>query len=485
VPPSSVQTQERTRSKEGNVRKKLAAVLVVVTTAAVLLVTGLMVAGGPAAVERTTTGGPRNVIFFHPDGYGLGHWNALRSWMVGPDGRLNWDRLPHVAPYTGHMKDALTGSSHGGATTHAYGVKVAMDSFGLDDRDVITALSGKQMSIMEEAIQAGFATALIQTGCITEPGTAAFVTSVKERGDREEIARQVIESGVDIIFSGGERFLLPDGVTGRHGTGGRRDGVNLIKRAEELGYTVVYTRDELKAVTGTATRILGVFASGHTFNDRSEEALRAARLPHYWAWAPTIAEMSQAALEVLSRNRKATTAGIFIVAEEEGTDNFANNSNASGSFEAGKRADEAFRVFIDFIKDNPNTLLITAADSDAGAKGVVGADPAGMIGWRVVVDEKVAEVAVNTRPDGTWAAAPLDGTDGAGTEPFLAAPDKEGNRWQFAVAWAYRFDVAGGVLARAKGLNANLVTELGVVDNTDIYRIMYYTLFGEWLGKPR
>ncbi|MCL0067930.1 hypothetical protein M1N67_03255 [Peptococcaceae bacterium] len=53
------------------------------------------------------------------------------------------------------------------------------------------------------------------------------------------------------------------------------------------------------------------------------------------------------------------------------------------------------------------------------------------------------------------------------------------------MAWATPHDPSAGIVVRAKGLNANLVTELGVVDNTDIYRIMYYTLFGEWLGEAR
>ncbi|MCL0064090.1 hypothetical protein M1N83_02670, partial [Dehalococcoidia bacterium] len=87
---------------------------------------------------------------------------------------------------------------------------------------------------------------------------------------------------------------------------------------------------------------------------------------------------------------------------------------------------------------------------------------------------------------GEWVKAPLlDGIDGPGTAPFLSAPDRKGNQWQFAVAWATPHDLSAGIVARAKGLNAHLLTELGVVDNTDIYRIMYYTLFGEWLGEAR
>ena len=45
----------------------------------------------------------------------------------------------------------------------------------------ITAASGQQASIAEEALQAGKAVALVQSGAITEPGTAAFVASSPSR----------------------------------------------------------------------------------------------------------------------------------------------------------------------------------------------------------------------------------------------------------------------------------------------------------------
>ena len=414
---------------------------------------------------------PRNVIFFHPDGFGLSHWGSLRTLIAGTDGKINWDRLPHLAPYTGHMKDGITGTSHGGATVHAYGVKVLRDSFGLDGEEEITALSGKRMSIMEEAIDAGFATALIQTGSITEPGTAAFVASVAERGNHAEIARQLIESGVDVIMGGGERDLLPQGVNGRHGAGRRTDGLNLIERAQQLGYTVVYTKDELMALSANTTKVLGIFASGHTFNDRTEEALRTAKLPLYVLTAPSIAEMSEKALEIISRNPKTQKTGFFMVAEEEGTDNFPNNANAPGSFEAGKRADAAFGLFADFVENNPETLLITAADSNAGNMNIDDAEPG----------EALGNVAINTNSEGVNVEAPLDGIDGAGSNPFVSAKGADGIERSFSVIWASPHDLSAGILARAKGLNAEKLSRLGVVDNTDIYRIMYYTLFDRWL----
>jgi alkaline phosphatase len=367
-------------------------------------------------------------------------------------------------------------------------VRVVRDSFGLDGIEVITALSGRQMSIMEEAIEAGFATALLQSGCITEAGTAVFISSVKDRWDYVDlVAEQIIESGLDVILSGGERFLLPEGVTGRHGPGERKDGRNLIERAKELGYTVVFTRDELMAAAAdpAVTRVLGVFAHGDTYNAEPEEDLRAKGLPLYWPWAPTMYEMAEAALRILVRNPRAAERGIFIKAEDEGTDDFGNNSNARGSFEAGRRSDKAFGIFLEFLANNPNTLLLNAADSSAGAKGILGWDPPAMARIR---DAKVTQGQFtrwhNTSPAGEEIHVPVDGIDGAGTEPFLAAPDRYGNRWEFVVQWL-RDDVSGHTVARAKGLNAEKVTELGIVDSTDIYRIMYYALFGEWLGEPR
>jgi alkaline phosphatase len=73
----------------------------------------------------------------------------------------------------------------------------------------------------------------------------------------------------------------------------------------------------------------------------------------------------------------------------------------------------------------------------------------------------------------------LDGRDGTETPPFVARPDRFGNRLRFGVAWASFDDLLGGVVARAHGLNADLLPTS--VDNTDIYRMLYATLFGVWL----
>jgi alkaline phosphatase len=76
--------------------------------------------------------------------------------------------------------------------------------------------------------------------------------------------------------------------------------------------------------------------------------------------------------------------------------------------------------------------------------------------------------------------APLDGKEGTLSTPFISAPDQNGKEYAFGITFAAYSDVAGGVLARAAGLNSDKLPFN--VDNTDIYRLMYLTLFGKNLG---
>lgn len=405
-----------------------------------------------------------NVVFIHPDGTGLTSWNAARILYYGPDSKLNWDKLSHMAIYKIHMKNSLTSTSHSGATVHAYGIKVVEDSYGLDGSEVITARSGKQMSIMDEAVASGMRTGLINSGSIIEPGTSGFVANVPSRKMNEEIAKQVINSGVDLLFSGGEEWFLPEGVKGFHCAGKRTDGINLIEAAKELGYKVIFTKEEMFNLPDETEKVLGIFIEGHTFNSYPEEEIKERNLGgNYKAGTPTLAEMTETALRILSNDRSNQ---FFLVVEEEGTDNFPNNNNASGTFESLKRADDAIGVVLEFQKNHSNTLLITAADSEASSIELIG-------------------IPLNKFKEGSKTppfednGAPIDGVDGSESDYFFSAPDKNGSRFPFYVCWGTKKDGYGSVIARTNGLNADLLPNM--VDNTDIYRIMYAALFGIWL----
>ncbi len=462
----------------------------------------------PAPEATKDTG---NVIFIHPDGTSPSHYMALRNIDEGPDGRINWDKMSNAGLYLGHMEDQLTGTSNGGAVTHANGVKVFNESFGLDENNnQITPASGKTgFTILEEAIAAGKSTALIQSGDLGEPGTAAFAAAttnrdgddIRARDKAAEIIEQVIRSGTDVIMGGGELYMLPIGTTGFHVTPEldasetrpeRRPSINLIELAESLGYTVVYTEDQMNEAVNSDTppeKLLGVFAADDTFDDRTEKELGLntdTPLPLYVETAPTVAEMLDASLKILEKDPD----GFFAVVEEEGTDNFGNNNNAVGTIEAMRRGDAAIGEAIDYIDNqNPNTLLVTAADSDGGGLEVFQYKPYDRPEGNF--DEENPELAdtqpevpfINVNPTTTTDNINyLDGQNGSTASeenPWVAFPAKDsidGEMGDFGIAWAGTPDFPGSIVAKTYGMNADELPS--TVDNTGIYDIMYKTLFG-------
>ena len=432
----------------------------------------------PAPPATQETG---NVIFIHPDGASPSHYAAARFVAEGPDGRLNWDLMSNAGVYLGHMEDQLVGTSNAGAVTHATGTKTFAGSFGLDENDTpVIPLSGQQgNTILEEAIATGRVTAVINSGFIAEPGTGAFLAEVENRGETETITAQVIESGVNVILGAGETDYLPVGTIGFFGEEGtREDGRNLIAEAQAMGYTVVFTQEQLLSVPAGTERLLGIFGAEDTYNDTTEEANQLAGLDNYGQFfpdgtptnPPTIAQMLEVTLGLDAFNENQ----FMIVLEEEGADNFPNNNNARGAVDATIRADEAIGVAIDFIENtNPNTLLITAADSDGSGLEVDDVSP----------DEPVGSLGANpTLADRSDAVQnPLDGTEGLGTQPFVSAPDLDGDQFSFGIGFTGTADYAGSIVSKAHGLNADLLPS--TVDNTDIYRIMYRTLFGDVLPE--
>lgn len=411
---------------------------------------------------------PGNVILIHPDGSSLNAWNAFRIATVGPDGLTHWDRLPGVALYRSHFADGLSPTSHGGGTVHAWGVKVVADSYGTDGGAAIRARSGADAPLLVEAMRAGLAVGIVQSGQIAEPGTGVFLVSSPKRSDYVGIAAAIIGSGADVILCGGEKHLLPAGAKGRHGAGARPDERDLIAEARAAGYTVVFTREELAAAAADegVRKLLGVFAEDATYAAAAEEVLAGLGQPLFDPAAPTVAEMTGAALRVLARTGKR----FALVVEEEGTDDFANSQNASGVFESFRRADAAIGLARAFVAEHPATLLLTAADSDASGLQVVG------LGRRLAPDQPAPAV-----PAVTKLGNPVDGVAGQGTAAFLSGPDREGRRFWFGVSFSSPGDLVGGVVVRAEGLNRERLPVN--LDNTDLYVPMWETLFGRELPR--
>jgi glycerophosphoryl diester phosphodiesterase len=419
-----------------------------------------------------------SVIFIHPDGTSPSHYALARYATKGPDGRLNWDMMDTAGVYLSHIKDGLAPSSNAGAVVHAYGVKPQTDSYGLDEEgNPIVSVSAQEgltepgTTIMEEAIAQGKATAVINSGFIAEPGTGVFLADVPSRDDTEDITAEILTSGTNVILGGGETDYLPEGTVGFFGEEGTRsDGRNLIEEAQAMGYSVVYTTEQLQSLPQGTEKVLGIFAAEDSYNDTTEEANATERLGNYGQPGnenpPTVAQMLEAALPIINQDPD----GFMVVLEEEGTDNFSNNNNGRGTLDAAIRADNAIGAAMDFINnEDPNTLLVTSADSNA----------AGLLPVDVDADETVGTSPVNpTLADESDAVEiPLDGAEGRGTKPFVAQPDANGTEFPFGITYAGLTDFPDGVVSKTYGLNAEDMPSSH--ENTYLYELMYRTLFGQ------
>ena len=285
----------------------MAAVLALPAAAAAAPGDDFVLGADRAATGQRTLDDTGNMIFIHPDGTDAAYWEAGRIYWNGPDANSQWDLLPEATVYRGHMADQLTGTSNGGATTHAFGYKVdGPGSFGTDSgaEDVtggdaeaprfIEGLSGYPGSWLREAGNAGHPIGIINDGDIAEPGTGAFLAEVASRDDPNGIVQQIVQGrpgfgdrdqDAAVVMGGGEENFLPAGTpyctteqfrrSERRGrslplscvahrpagatltggelpaTGGARtDGLNLLQVAAREGYTVVRTRNEFRRLSG-------------------------------------------------------------------------------------------------------------------------------------------------------------------------------------------------------------------------------------------
>ncbi len=449
-----------------------------------------------------------------------------------------------MAVYRGHMNNVLTGTSNGGATTHAFGYKVdGLGSFGKDgdgnlnpptDR-AIRSLSGYPGSIMREAANAGIPVGIVNDGHIGEPGTGAFLAEVGNRDNWQEITRQIImgRPGIQdtapwVVMGGGEADTRPRGATLLHRnvnqergqpvnsrTSLRTDDLDLEDYWNRQGggnpsndplqgddWIVVKTRAEferlrqaLRQNPNYAPRVLGIFAYQDLFNDRNEEDLiqrgfvrpglqpgqvgpnNESRIVLFGDYdpaqpgynPPTFAEMVEVAITILDRaarqQPRPENRRFFLVAESESVDDFGNSNNAVGVLHALKDTDDAIGIALNYLARNPNTLILTAADSDAGGLQVFTPNRSGVTPPTTVVPEgqepdKAGGVGVNPAAGGPAVSNPMDGVEGRGTPLFLSAPDTFGKRMQFGIGWSGSPDVHGGILSQAAGLNASVLNSL-------------------------
>ncbi|MFC6905887.1 alkaline phosphatase [Halalkalicoccus tibetensis] len=201
-------------------------------------------------------------------------------------------------------------------------------------------------TILEAARDAGKATGLVTTTRITHATPAAFAAHVPHRRMEDEIAEQYMDdAGVDVLLGGGKAFFDPDQ---------REDGRDLLSDAEEQGYEIVETADELDGVEQAP--VLGLFTDDDShmdyYLDRQGETTQ-----------PGLVEMTNKAIELLSGHDE----GFFLMVEAGRVDH-CGHKNDPAILAEQLEGDEAVGACLDFARDDatPETLVVTTADHECG-----------------------------------------------------------------------------------------------------------------------
>lgn len=200
-------------------------------------------------------------------------------------------------------------------------------------------------SVLEAAELNGKSTGLVTTARITHATPAVYASHVRNRDNENAIASQYLDSGIDVLFGGGESFFLTKEERGK------RSDKNLLPEFEAKGYKVVKTGQGLSKLSAKDSKVLGLFGSSHV-----------AYVPDRTAEVPSLAEMTSKALEILSANEN----GFAIMIEGGRIDHAGHANDLPTMVQEVIDFDEAFKVAIEFAKKDGNTSVVVTADHETG-----------------------------------------------------------------------------------------------------------------------
>jgi alkaline phosphatase len=297
---------------------------------------------------------PKNIILLIGDGMGSGAMTLGRLATQAEGKQLNMDTMKVGAQVQTRSADSVVTDSAAAGTALATGWKtnVGMVSVLPDGTPVTT--------ILEVAQQLRKSTGLVTTTVVTDATPAVFASHMSARALQGEIATQMMEHKPNVLLGGGRAFFLPKSQSGSR----RQDESDLIAQAKSNGYAVVGTRDELMQVR--SGNVLGLFEMADLTTEAPE---------------PTLAELADKAIQVLSANKR----GFFLMVEGGEIDHGAHSNDALRVIKQFRDFDAAVGVALVFARRDKNTLVIVAADHETGGLAILapgrGASGPWAVGW--------------------------------------------------------------------------------------------------------
>lgn len=285
----------------------------------------------------------KNIILLIGDGMGLSQITATRYRYLGPQGSLYMERMPVtglINTFAAHQ--SFITDSGAGATALSTGYKTEIGMIG------VTPDGQTRQTILEALQEKGFATGLITTSDITDATPGAFASHVPSRKMKDEIVKDLIDSQINLLVSGGETYH------GRELEGEEKTSV--IKYAQNRGYSVVHEKQQF--LNEDALHLLALFEG--MASDKFSDTIA------FNEQAPTLSECTDKAIALLQNNN-----GFFLMVEEEGIDSGSHINRIDFVTSHLKNFDDAVAVALDFALQDKETLVLVLADHETGGLTLV------------------------------------------------------------------------------------------------------------------
>lgn len=320
----------------------------------------------------------RNVILIIGDGMGpqqLGLLYAYARYAAGSkvpdrvaaieqmaiDGELGMVR---TEPY-----GAIVVDSAAAATQLATGKWAGSEMIGVDYE------GNPAKTVVEVARDLGKSTGIVSDTRLTHATPGSFAAHQADRSMENEIAVDMVNSKTDVMLSGGLRHFVPaatndvDSATYQSVSqlvGGafapysrREDNRNLLLEARQSGYQLAFDYESLAEVKDG--KVLGIFANSELLDAIGENKALAGAC----RTEPTLVEMTEKSLELLSKNPR----GFFLMIEGGQIDWAGHNNDAGIMLHELLQLDTAVRKVMDWARGRDDTLILVTADHETGSFG--------------------------------------------------------------------------------------------------------------------
>ena len=300
-------------------------------TFSVLIVLIFCFSCGSSQEEKPTPKEPLNIILMIGDGMGVPQITSSFYFKSSPP---NFERFRDI----GFIKTSSTShkvtDSAAGATAFATGEKSYNRAISVSTDTIPLP------TILEYLEKQNYRTGLISLTSITHATPACFYAHVKDRDMEEDIAKQLLTSGVDFFAGGGTDFWIS-----------RSDSLDLYSEFVNAGYMM------------DTTRLPGSLDPDHRYGFLLAEKGLPSKIAGRGEFLP---EATRLALNYLSQS----DSGFFLMVGGSYIDWGGHARNGDMVVTEMLDFDKTLGVVLDYMDTHENTLLIVTVDHETGGVAI-------------------------------------------------------------------------------------------------------------------